>query len=180
MTEARRCPGCGGRMKRGTRKVPLTYRGQTITVDQPGLYCGACGESMISGVDMKATEAAYLEFKARVDGVLSPREVARIREKLGLSQRRASEILGGGVRSFQKYESGKTMLSDAMSNLLRVLDAQPRLVRVLASEASRKAQRRMSAMRAHARSSSKNETRRMRRGSTKATGANPAGASRPT
>lgn len=34
--------------------------------------------------------------KAFVDEVLGPREVAKVREALGLSQRRAGELLGGG------------------------------------------------------------------------------------
>lgn len=165
-------------MRRGKRKVPLTYRGQAITVDQPGYYCDACGESIISGVDMKATEAAFVDFKAHVDGVLSAREVARIRQKLGLSQRKASEILGGGMRAFQKYESGKTMLSDAMSNLLRVLDAQPSLVRVLAS--NRKGQQAQASIgRAGAKLLAKRPRARQRRGIVKPIGTSLANASRP-
>jgi len=37
---------------------------------------------------------------------LSPDDIRRIRESLGLSQAEAGEVLGGGPRAFTKYESG--------------------------------------------------------------------------
>jgi HTH-type transcriptional regulator/antitoxin MqsA len=42
-----------------------------------------------------------------------------------LSQRRAGEILGGGPRVFQKYESGEQQVSAPMANLLRLLARDP-------------------------------------------------------
>jgi DNA-binding transcriptional regulator YiaG len=51
--------------------------------------------------------------------------------RLRLSQRKAGELLGGGPRAFQKYESGEVMVSAAMSNLLRLLDKDPRRVKEL-------------------------------------------------
>lgn len=47
------------------------------------------------------------------------------RRKLSLSQRKASALLGGGPRSFQKYESGSGWVTRAMANLLRLLDHDP-------------------------------------------------------
>jgi len=37
---------------------------------------------------------------------LTPDDIRRIRETLGLSQAEAGEILGGGPRAFTKYENG--------------------------------------------------------------------------
>ena len=42
--------------------------------------------------------------KSRID--LAPEEIRAIRERLGLSQVEAGELLGGGPRAFTKYESG--------------------------------------------------------------------------
>jgi HTH-type transcriptional regulator/antitoxin MqsA len=75
-----------------------------------------------------------LELKAEVDEVLGPTQVAEVREKLGLSQRKAGELLGGGPRAFQKYESGKQAVSVPMSNLLRLLDRDPRRLREIAPD----------------------------------------------
>jgi HTH-type transcriptional regulator/antitoxin MqsA len=66
-----------------------------------------------------------LELRAEVEGVLGPKEVAAIRERPKLSQRRAGEILGGGPRAFQKYESGEQQVSTPMANLLRLLAKDP-------------------------------------------------------
>jgi DNA-binding transcriptional regulator YiaG len=56
---------------------------------------------------------------------LKPDDIRRIREKLGLSQREAGEMLGGGPRAFTKYESGIIKPTAATANLLRMLDASP-------------------------------------------------------
>lgn len=62
---------------------------------------------------------------------LSAQEVKRIRESLGLTQVEAAELLGGGLRAFQKYESGATKPAATTSNLLRLLDADPSALRTL-------------------------------------------------
>ncbi|MFC1612077.1 type II toxin-antitoxin system MqsA family antitoxin [Myxococcota bacterium] len=118
------CHGCGERMARGKKKVTFEYKTESIRVDQPGWYC-KCGEAVVSGGDAKATELAFAVLRSRVEGVLSPQRVAQIRKGLRLSQRRASKILGGGPRAFQKYESGTAIVSRAMSNLLLLLEKEP-------------------------------------------------------
>ncbi|MBI5507245.1 MAG: type II toxin-antitoxin system MqsA family antitoxin [Deltaproteobacteria bacterium] len=120
------CPACGGNFRRGTRPVEFTYQGEVTTIRQPGWYCTKCGEGVHDGADIKATDRAFMEFKAVVDGVLAPTEVRHIREKLHLSQRLAGQILGGGPRAFQKYESGTAAVSQPMSNLLRLLRKDPK------------------------------------------------------
>ena len=120
-----KCHECGGAMVREVRPMEYTYHGEAITLKQPGFYCRKCGEGVLTGPDIQATEAAFVAFKARVDGVLAAVEIARIRKRLRLSQRQAGELLGGGVRAFQKYERGTSMASVAMSNLLRLLDKDP-------------------------------------------------------
>jgi transcriptional regulator with XRE-family HTH domain len=56
---------------------------------------------------------------------LTPPEIRRIREKIGLSQVEAGELLGGGPRAFTKYESGTIKPTAATANILRLLDANP-------------------------------------------------------
>lgn len=71
------------------------------------------------------SDRALVALKAEVEGLATPSEVARVRKKLGLSQVKASEVLGGGPRSFQKYESGEVMPSRSMTNLLRIMERHP-------------------------------------------------------
>src|SRR5258708_38706864 len=56
---------------------------------------------------------------------LPPKEIRRIRDKIGLSQVEAGELLGGGPRAFTKYESGTIKPAAATANILRLLDANP-------------------------------------------------------
>lgn len=123
-----RCHDCGTALVRETRAVEYPYKGQSVTVDQPAWWCPDCGEGVLTGKDFRAKEPALAELRARVDGILSPAEVRRIREKLGLSQRKAGAVLGGGPHAFQKYEKGEVGVSQAMSNLLRLLDDSPGLL----------------------------------------------------
>ena len=58
-------------------------------------------------------------------------EIRAIRKKFKLTQVQAGTILGGGKKAFQKYESGEILPSRAISNLLRVLAAQPSLLQTI-------------------------------------------------
>jgi transcriptional regulator with XRE-family HTH domain len=56
---------------------------------------------------------------------LTPGDIRRIRQKLGLSQVEAGELLGGGPRAFTKYEAGTIKPAASTANMLRLLEANP-------------------------------------------------------
>ena len=56
---------------------------------------------------------------------MTPEEIRAIRKRLGLSQAKAGEVIGGGPRAFNKYESGTIKPTSGVVNLLRVLDDNP-------------------------------------------------------
>ncbi|TGD97165.1 type II toxin-antitoxin system MqsA family antitoxin [Methylobacterium nonmethylotrophicum] len=103
----------------------MSYKGRTRDIAMPGWYCDASGEGIHSREDLKVSDRALMALKAEVEGLATPAEVARVRKTLGLSQMTASEILGGGPRSFRKYESGEVMPSRVMTNLLRAMEHHP-------------------------------------------------------
>lgn len=121
-----RCPECRGPAVFDTRTDTVEYKGRKAPVRIPGHWCKNCGEAVLDGDALAKRERAFLALRANVEGVLSPRQVAHIRELLKLSQRRAGELLGGGPRAFQKYESGGQQVSAPMTNLLRLLERDPR------------------------------------------------------
>ena len=125
------CPACGNDMVRDTRPDTIAYKGLTAKVRQPGWYCTKCDEAVIESADARATEKAFVALKACADGLLPSEKIAAIRAKLGLSQRRAGEVLGGGPRAFQKYESTAIPVSHPMDSLLRILDVHPDALDVL-------------------------------------------------
>jgi HTH-type transcriptional regulator / antitoxin MqsA len=119
------CPETGKPMVRDTRPMTLTYKGQSATFDMPGWYCNESGESIHTAEDIKVSDAALKELKIKVENLLRPHEVRRIREKFGLTQREAGAIIGGGPNAFQKYEQGTVTVSKGIRNFLRVLERHP-------------------------------------------------------
>lgn len=125
------CPETGAPLHRDVRPLTLTYQGRSITVDMPGWYGEPPAQSIHSGEDMKVSDRALNRLKARTEGLLEPEEIRRIRKKLGLTQTKAGEIIGGGPRAFQKYESGDALPSRAISSALVLLDHDPKSLTVL-------------------------------------------------
>jgi HTH-type transcriptional regulator/antitoxin MqsA len=125
MTDAPRSEITGKAMVRDTRPMELTYKDESVTIQMPGWYCQDSDESVHTGEDMKVSDRALKELKIKVEKLLRPEEIRRIRTKLGLTQREAGEVIGGGPNAFQKYESGDVLLSKGMSNFLRVLEKHP-------------------------------------------------------
>lgn len=122
-------------MVRDTRPMTITYKGQSSTFDMPGWYSTKCDEAIHDPEDTKAYNAAIKELKIRVENLLPPKEVKRIRESFGLTQRDAGTIIGGGPNAFQKYESGENLVSKGMSNFLRILERHPEEVDELRKQA---------------------------------------------
>lgn len=60
--------------------------------------------------------------------IVDPGFMTNVRKKLALDQREATELFGGGVNAFLRYETGKTKPSLALVKLLKVLDRNPELL----------------------------------------------------
>lgn len=128
MKKTIRCPECGDRSMLETRNDTVEYKGQHAEVRVEAYWCQSCPEAVLDGEALKLRQRAFHALKAKVEGVLGPEDVSAIRAKLKLSQRRAGEVLGGGPRAFQKYESGEQQVSVPMANLLRLLNNDPKRV----------------------------------------------------
>jgi len=125
----RNCPVCSrGKLERKTKRQTFRYKGKTLRYAQPGLWCDACGEGILENVDMDATERLLYDFRARVEGYLTTADMRRIRKKLGLTQKQAGEIFGGGHNAFSRYEAGAARPPKSTDALLRLLDKHPELL----------------------------------------------------
>ena len=131
------CPETGAPMHRDVRPMTLTYKGESITFDMPGWYCDQSEESIHTGGDMKISDRMLNRLKARIEGLLEPEEIRRIRKKLQLTQEAAGLVIGGGPRAFQKYESGDLLPSRAISSALVLLDHDPKALTVLRGRQSK-------------------------------------------
>ena len=59
-----KCPLCHtGIMRKTIRKCPFSYKGHTIFLNQPGMWCNQCDEGMLTGEEIAATEKSFEDFK---------------------------------------------------------------------------------------------------------------------
>ncbi len=126
----------GEKLVRDIRPLTIAYHGHNKTFDMPGWYPEGNGDATFTDDDMKTYDKALKELKIEAEHLLLPSEIRSIRKRLKLTQVQAGNILGGGKKAFQKYESGETLPSRAISNLLRVLSKEPSLLDILLPEAA--------------------------------------------
>ncbi|MDF1828129.1 MAG: type II toxin-antitoxin system MqsA family antitoxin [Legionellaceae bacterium] len=120
------CPICGDQaLKHCIKPVIYTYKKHNFTIDQPAEWCSACGEGIIHPEDNKAVQASIQEEKARIDGLLTPKRIQKIRKFLNLNQKDASRLFGGGINAFNRYENGVTPIPKPLSLLLTLLENHP-------------------------------------------------------
>ncbi len=124
-------PETGAKLRRDIRPFTLTYKGESVTFDMPGWYGDQPDEGVFEPVDMKVSDRMLNRLKARAEGLLAPEEIRRIRKKLRLTQEQAGQLVGGGPRAFQKYETGDLSPSRAVSSALALLDHDPSGLEVL-------------------------------------------------
>jgi HTH-type transcriptional regulator/antitoxin MqsA len=126
-------PETGAPLHRDVRPLTLTYKGESLTFDMPGWYGDKPEEGVFEAEDMKVSDRALNRLKARTEGLLEPEDIRRIRKRLGLTQEAAGELIGGGPRAFQKYETGDVLPSRAISSALTLLDHDPSGLAVLSA-----------------------------------------------
>ena len=122
-----KCPICGvGTLKKKVGGETFEYKGMPITIPDYITYkCDECGEAIVDKTTLKESGKILKDLQRKVDGLLTGEEIKRIRKKLNLTQEVMAEILGGGLKSFARYETGQVCQSRGMDNLLRILDAYP-------------------------------------------------------
>jgi HTH-type transcriptional regulator/antitoxin MqsA len=131
-------PETGETLVRGIRTVTLRFGAEIETIKLPGWYPAddpTADQGIHDAKDMQVSDRAINRMKARAVGVMTPAEVRAVRKKLGLTQRDAGRVIGGGPNAFQKYESGDVILSKAADTALRLLFNDPRRLEEIMGEA---------------------------------------------
>ena len=102
------------------------YKGHKFSLsDTEYSVCRECEFDVVLPQQKRRNEARVRDEHRRIDGLLTGQQIKAIRERLGLSQAKAAQLMGGGANAFSKYERGEVTQSVAMNQLLRVLDAVP-------------------------------------------------------
>ena len=126
-----KCPVCGAAgLVRDTRDLPYTYKGESTVISSvTGKFCAVCDESILDRAESDRVIRAMRDFNKQVNATtVDPNYILSVRKKLDLDQRQASELFGGGVNAFSRYENGKTKPPLALVQLLKLLDHHPELL----------------------------------------------------
>lgn len=122
------CESCRAMTRFEGETFEVEYAGSKAKVDGlSGWRCENCGEVVFDAASAKryaaAGDALVLQQRAK-----QSEEIRRIRRKLGLTQREAARLTGGGHNAFSRYERGQATPMPAVLNLFRLLDKHPDLL----------------------------------------------------
>lgn len=133
------CPVCGSEhMEKQIISQDFEYKGRKKIIDGCEIIvCKGCGESFSTDESSKRIEKRIRDFHREVDGLLTSKQIVKIRKSLGFTQKGFGELLGGGTKAFAKYESSVLTQSKAMDNLIRVLDEYPEAIKALRGQSAK-------------------------------------------
>lgn len=108
----------------------IQYKGIDLQVEQEESHCIDCDYIFETHSQLDANTAAikskFIEYKHQFKkerGLLIGADVKHIRKMLGLNQHEASNLFGGGLNAFSKYENEEVVQSVSMDRLMRMVDA---------------------------------------------------------
>ncbi len=128
------CPICDqGILQIRSYGRDMLHKGVNLSVE--GLqfsYCPECGAEVTSpeqldqnAIIIRNAFVAERERVKRDQDLLTGGEIRRIREFLGITQKQASRIFGGGPTAFAKYEAEDVVQSAGMDKLIRLSSEVP-------------------------------------------------------
>lgn len=130
----RYCDECGKEVetKVVTQKECYDVCGEQIEVDAQVLVCADCGEELFcEELDSATLVSAYNEYRRR-HKLLLPKEIKKIREQYGLSQRSFAKLLNWGDKTICRYENGS--VQDKAHNSLLLFLRNPKNMRTYLME----------------------------------------------
>lgn len=134
--QASRCPTCNAgwlRDKVVMEQFEFEVDGKTKTVIVENVPVSQC-DNAVCGERLSGPQAARIRHEAicQTFGLLTPREIQAIRERLELSQDRFAQLTGIGVATISRWERGRLLQNRAMDNFLRLVGRSEENVRFLA------------------------------------------------
>jgi putative zinc finger/helix-turn-helix YgiT family protein len=130
---------CGKCRERAVVLAPVTYTtqidhdGRKYTVTLPDLVVPRCANCGTVALDEEANRQITAAFRAQA-GLLSPEQIRRQREFLGLTQEALAELLGVAVATLSRWETGAQVQPRALDRFLRSFFVVPELRQALQGE----------------------------------------------
>jgi HTH-type transcriptional regulator / antitoxin MqsA len=116
--DARIHPETGEDLRRDCRPMTVRVGPFHEEVMVGGWYPEGEGDAVHTGADLAAYEEAWERLRARYAAHLRAS-----RKRWRLTQEQAGQLIGGGKRAFQKYETGKALPTEAAVGLIELLNA---------------------------------------------------------
>jgi len=133
------CPVCEvGILTKNSYADDFEHNGSSLHVEGlESCVCDTCGSNPILKEQIRYNHRLIVDARRRADGLLTGSEIRLLRNHLGLTQKDASELFGGGANAFSKYERGDVVQSVAMDRLLRIVGDHRELLDELRGEKAR-------------------------------------------
>lgn len=128
-----KCAMCGGSTTAVKEIKKAKYRDEIVEVMTELFRCDSCKEGFLTPQQMGAHVRAVKNEVRKRNGLLPPKEIVAIREKLDLTQTGLEEALGTGPKMVVRWESGKVIQSRGHDNMLRLLDRDPSILKSLSA-----------------------------------------------
>ncbi|GGK83251.1 type II toxin-antitoxin system MqsA family antitoxin [Rufibacter glacialis] len=124
-------PYTGGKVEIITERQSVPFKGETFEMDVETLVCVDSKKRFTTGeMDDKFVDTLHSLWRERYK-VPTAQQLKAAREKLGLSLRRMSTLLGLGINQYRHYEAGK-LPKPSHQLLLRLLVNEGALSYILA------------------------------------------------
>lgn len=130
------CPACEvGKLKTVSKDLEFEYKcAETVIANCKIFACSVCEESFTDPKDVRKLEKILADHRRTVDGLLTSKEIRRVRNEFKMTQVEFAKALRVGEKNFARYETGQSAQGYAMDNLLRVLRGYPYTIRAFHKE----------------------------------------------
>lgn len=121
-----RCTECGSEMRFTEEPMREMYKKEEFTIKGIKRWvCDGCGNDVIEASEADRLGRALADAYARSKGLLSPSEIRKLRETLGMGQKDFERLLGVSSPTVSRWETGAVQQSKPVDNLMRLIRDVP-------------------------------------------------------
>ena len=121
---------CGGHFARVDDETTVRVSGMQATVPRSIFRCDRCGDTQFTLEQREAVEKAAIAAIREANGLLAPKEIRALRERLGLTPAQLGELIYGVPKGLiEGWEKGRYLQNREADAALRSLEDRETLER---------------------------------------------------
>lgn len=126
------CSACGAAtLSKRLAPFEFSHEGRIVSIDDWQTYCEVCHNVSYVDDQFDLHQSAIAEKIRKIDNLLTPLDLLRIRGRYGFSQPEMEKLLSIGPKTWTRWERGKVTHTKATDLVIRRMDEDPRFVRDL-------------------------------------------------